>query len=93
MIGQENRGDGDRCVQILTRVHLPLENLEFTIDSFLQDNASFLDRQTRAMLIGVRENVHRVALSARRLATETGDEAADLPDIALQPLEMLPTGS
>ena len=73
MGGDDHRCDGERRVQLLTRVNLPLENLEFTIDSFLQENGSFLDRHTRAMLIGVRENVHRVALSARRLATGAAD--------------------
>ena len=85
MGGDDHRCDGERRVQILTRVNLPLENLEFTIDSFLQENGSFLDRHTRAMLIGVRENVHRVALSARRLATDADAAPPATPVYTTEP--------
>lgn len=93
-MGHEPCSEGDRRAQILTRVHLPLENLEFTIDSYLQDNATFLDKQTRSMLIAVRENVHRLACTSRTLAVPLAGaaeiEGADVPDSAN---EVLAAGS
>lgn len=94
MTGHQPRSEGDRCAQILTRVHLPLENLEFTIDSYLQDNATLLDRQTRTMLIAVRENVHRLARTSRVLAMPWADAAEAEDADAGEPVrELLAVGS
>ncbi|HUF56200.1 MAG TPA: hypothetical protein VMM55_06520 [Thermohalobaculum sp.] len=90
MTGHQPGSESDRCTQILRRVHLPLENLEFTIDSYIQDNATLLDRQTRTMLIAVRENVHRLAHTSRVLATPSSDAAeaedADAGDLVSEVL-------
>ena len=101
MAGQGVRSDGDRIGEVVTRVQLPLENLEFALDSYIEDNGSFLDKRTRAMLISVREGLHRVALSARALGSAPGASAADTEEVSAageqeaeeRSLAMLSTGA
>ena len=94
MAGHGFPSEGDRIGEVVTRVQLPLENLEFALDSYIQDNGSFLDKRTRAMLISVRDSVHRVALSARALGSEQdaagGEEGSGA---RARPRKMLQTGT
>ena len=58
----------DRVGEVVARVQLPLENLEYALDAYLYDNANWLDPRTRDMLVSVREGVGQVAMSARALS-------------------------
>ena len=60
--------DYDRLGEVLSRVQLPLENIEFTLEQYLLENGQRLDTETRILLAGVRDCVGRVVVSARRLS-------------------------
>jgi len=57
----------DRIGEVMCAVQLPLENLEFTVEQYLLENANRLDPETRMLLAGVRDCLGRVAVSTRRL--------------------------
>ena len=66
--------DGDRIERIragevVARVQLPLENLHYVLESYLDENADWLDPRTRELLVSVREGLNQVALSTRFLST------------------------
>lgn len=60
--------DFDQIGEVMSRVQLPLENVEFTLEKYLLDNGQRLDTETRILLAGVRDCVGRVVVSARRLS-------------------------
>ena len=57
----------DQFEEVLKGVQLPLENVEFTIEQYLLTNGARLDTETRFLLAGVRDCVHRVAGSTRQM--------------------------
>ena len=67
----QNRGD-DRIGEVMSRVQLPLENVEFALEQSLLSHGPSLDTETRALLAGVRDCVGRVVVSARRLLRHDG---------------------
>ncbi|MDH3665796.1 MAG: hypothetical protein OEN23_02595 [Paracoccaceae bacterium] len=64
----------DNFGQVLSRVQLPLSNAEYALEQFLLSNGPRLDTETRMLLAGVRDCIGRVALSARRLTEEDGND-------------------
>ena len=70
MARPESADNGDRLERVLTGVQIPLENIEFTIESYLLENGCRLDPETRLLLARVRDSVGRVAASTRRLSEE-----------------------
>ena len=60
--------DTDRVGEVMSAVQLPLENVEFILEQYLQANGPRLDTETRALLAGVRDCVARVVVSTRRLS-------------------------
>ena len=72
MPSPQTRSDGGRTDRIRTdevmvRVQLPLENLQYALDFYLDENAEWLDPRTRELLVSVREGVNRIALSTHLL--------------------------
>lgn len=64
------------CVSdVLTRVQLPLENIEYALEGYLRDNVNWLDPQTRDLLVAVRDSVGRVASNARTIQTAAATSA------------------
>jgi hypothetical protein len=62
-----NRGE-DRIGEVMSRVQLPLENVEFALEQYLLSHGQSLDVETRRLLAGVRDCVGRVVVSTRRLS-------------------------
>ena len=60
--------DIDQIGEVMSRVQLPLENVEFALEQYLLANGQRLDTETRILLAGVRDCVGRVVVSARRLS-------------------------
>jgi len=60
--------DFDQIGEVMSRVQLPLENVEFALEQYLLANGQRLDTETRILLAGVRDCVGRVVVSARRLS-------------------------
>jgi hypothetical protein len=60
--------DYDQIGEVLSGVQLPLENVEFALEQYLLANGQRLDSETRILLVGVRDCVGRVVVSARRLS-------------------------
>jgi len=63
----QNRGE-DPIGEVMSRVQLPLENVEFALEQYLLAHGQSLDIETRALLAGVRDCVGQVAVSTRRLS-------------------------
>lgn len=59
----------DALGEMLTRVQIPLENVEFTIDQYLLRHGARLDIETRFLLARVRDCVGRVASSTRTVTS------------------------
>jgi hypothetical protein len=58
----------DQIGEVMSRVQLPLENVEFALEQYLLAHGQRLDTETRILLAGVRDCVGRVVVSARRLS-------------------------
>lgn len=58
----------DQIGEVMSRVQLPLENVEFALEQYLLANGQRLDTETRILLAGVRDCVGRVVISTRRLS-------------------------
>lgn len=52
----------------MSNIQMPLENLAFTVESYLLANGTRLDTETRILLAGVRDCADSVAGLARRIA-------------------------
>lgn len=63
----ESRRQDHHHAEVVARLQLPLENLAFTLDSYLSEDTGQLDPRTRDMLIALREGIHRAALTAKAL--------------------------
>lgn len=59
---------GDRLGQLVGKVQMPLENMEYTVEQYLLDNGSRIDPDTRFFLACIRDSVGRIAVSARTIA-------------------------
>ena len=62
-----NTIEQDPMISMITGVHLPLENVAYTIEQYLLTNGNRLDVETRFLLAGVRDSVGRAAGSARQI--------------------------
>jgi hypothetical protein len=70
--GMRQDPEGDRIGEVMSRVQLPLENVEFALEQYLLSNGQRLDTETRILLAGVRDCVGRVVVSARHLSRSEG---------------------
>jgi len=57
-----------RISDVLSKVQIPLSNVEFTIEQYLLEHGSRLDLKTRVLLASVRDCVGIVADSTRDLS-------------------------
>lgn len=60
--------ESDQIGEVMSKVQLPLENVEFALEQYLLAHGQRLDTETRILLAGVRDCVGRVVVSARRLS-------------------------
>lgn len=61
--------DYDQAVaDILSDVHLPLENIAFALEDYMCRRGRELDGDTRTLLSGLRSAVGQVAKSARKIS-------------------------
>lgn len=72
MVKCHARSERERISEVMSRVHLPLTNIEFVIEQYLMTQGARLDLETRMLLACVRDGVGQVADSTRRL-TESED--------------------
>ena len=62
----------DQIGEVMGRVQLPLENVEFALEQYLLAHGQRLDTETRILLAGVRDCVGRVVVSPRRISHGEG---------------------
>lgn len=80
---QAEPSDGqDRVEQLMARIQMPLENIEYTIQEYLLQNGARLDPETRFLLARVRDSVGRIAVSSRHLCTAEMEARERRPHLA-----------
>ena len=57
----------DPFVEVVTGIEMPIQNAEFAIHAFLMANGNRLDLETRTLLAGVRDCLHKVTDQTRRV--------------------------
>ena len=58
-------GGTDPVVDVVANIEMPILNAEFAIQSYLLANGRRLDAETRTLLAGVRDCLHRVTDTTR----------------------------
>lgn len=65
-----------RLAEVVSDVQIPLDNLAYTIESYLMANGCRLDTETRFLLAGIRDCADLVADRVRRMARQTAPQTA-----------------
>lgn len=54
--------------ELLRQFHLPLENLEFTLDNYLEQQGAGLDPETCILLTRLRDSIGQLARNSRKIS-------------------------
>lgn len=80
-MGRPHAAHNHQIGRVIRELHLPLCNLEYTVEQYLLSHGQRLDTETRLLLAGVRDCLSHLADCARDVARQPA--GASEPDSAL----------